>query len=130
MKIALPVLEGKLCAHFGHCETFGFVEVNPDTKEILKIETKTPQEGVSCKSADWIAKQGVSVVLAGGMGARPMEAFKMNNVKVISGCEELPIEQIVKEYLNSTLKTGENQCQGEGHDHTHCHHSHKCNHHK
>ena len=112
MKIALPVLEGKLCAHFGHCETFGFVEVNPETKEIIKIETKTPQEGVSCKSADWIAKQGVSVVLAGGMGARPMEAFKMNNVKV------------------TTLKTGENQCQGEGHTHTHCHHSHKCNHHK
>ena len=35
MKIVIPTLDGKLCAHFGHCETFSFVEVNPETKEIL-----------------------------------------------------------------------------------------------
>ena len=35
MKIVIPTLEGKLCAHFGHCETFSFAEVNPETKEIL-----------------------------------------------------------------------------------------------
>ena len=27
MKIGIPTLEGKLCAHFGHCETFSFVEL-------------------------------------------------------------------------------------------------------
>ena len=37
MKIGIPTLEGKLCAHFGHCETFTFVEVNPETKEIISI---------------------------------------------------------------------------------------------
>ena len=37
MKIAIPTLDGKLCAHFGHCETFSFAEVDMDTKEILSI---------------------------------------------------------------------------------------------
>ena len=36
MKIAIPTAEGKLCAHFGHCEIFTFAEINPETKEIIK----------------------------------------------------------------------------------------------
>ena len=40
MKIVIPSAEDKLCGHFGHCEYFTFVEVNPETKEILSIEKK------------------------------------------------------------------------------------------
>ena len=42
------------------------------------------------------------------MGARPLGIFEQNGVKVISGCPELPIEEVVNQYLNSTLETGEN----------------------
>ena len=48
MKIVIPSAEDKLCGHFGHCEYFTFVEVNPETKEILSIEKKVPEEGISC----------------------------------------------------------------------------------
>lgn len=127
MKIAIPTLEGKLCSHFGHCETFTFVEINPETKEILNITTGVPEEGITCQSANWIAAQGVSVVLAGGMGGRPMMLFAHNGVQVVSGCPELEIEEIVKQYLNSTLVTGENSC---GHDPNHsCHGGHGEGHH-
>ena len=34
MKIAIPTAEGKLCAHFGHCESFTFAKINPVTNEI------------------------------------------------------------------------------------------------
>ena len=127
MKIAIPTENNRLCAHFGHCESFTFAEVDPQTKEILNIENKIPQEGISCQSANWIAQQGANVVLAGGMGVKPMAAFEQCGVKVISGCPELPVEDIIKEYLNSTLKTGENACAGEhshcgGHHKGHCHH--------
>ena len=117
MKIAVPTAEGKLCSHFGHCESFTFVEVNPETKEILNMETKVPEEGISCQSASWISEQGANVVLAGGMGQRPLGIFSQNGVKVISGCPEMPIEDVVNSYMNSTLVTGENSCGGE--------HSHK-----
>ena len=126
MKIAVPTAEGKLCSHFGHCESFTFVEVNPETKEILNMETKVPEEGISCQSASWISEQGANVVLAGGMGQRPLGIFSQNGVKVISGCPEMPIEDVVNSYMNSTLVTGENSCGGEhsrchGHHHHHCH---------
>lgn len=126
MKIVIPSAENKLCGHFGHCEYFTFVEVNPETKEILSIDKKIPEEGISCQSANWIASQGANIVLAGGMGGRPMAIFAQNGVKVVAGCPELDIEEVVTKFLNNTLVTGENACGGE-HHHCHGHHGeHHC----
>lgn len=127
MKIAIPTENGKLCSHFGHCESFTFADVDMQTKEIKNIENKIPEEGISCQSASWISEQGANIILAGGMGARPLGIFAQNGVKVIAGCPELPVEDVIKEYMNSTLATGENSCGGEhshchGHGHHHCHH--------
>ena len=126
MKIVIPSAENKLCGHFGHCEYFTFVEVNPETKEILSIDKKIPEEGISCQSANWIASQGANIVLAGGMGGRPMAIFARNGVKIVAGCPELDIEEVVTKFLNNTLVTGENACGGE-HHHCHGHHGeHHC----
>ena len=126
MKIVIPSAENKLCGHFGHCEYFTFVEVNPETKEILSIDKKIPEEGISCQSANWIASQGANIVLAGGMGGRPMAIFAQNGVKIVAGCPELGIEEVVTKFLNNTLVTGENACGGEHH---HCHGHHHGEHH-
>src|SRR5574344_1023580 len=119
----------KLCAHFGNCESFTFVEINPETKEIINTESKIPEEGISCQSASWISEQGASIVLAGGMGMRPQMIFAQNGVKVVAGCPELPIKEVVTSYLNDTLTLGENSCNGEHHN---CHghqHGQGCSHH-
>ena len=122
MKICIPTAEGKLCGHFGHCESFTYAEINPETGEILSIEEKVPEEGISCQSAYWISEQGVSKILAGGMGGRPLMIFAQNGVEVVAGCPELPIKEVLENYLSHTLVTGENACGGEGHDHHNCHH--------
>lgn len=131
MKICIPTSEGKLCGHFGHCDSFTFAEINPETCDILSIEERVPEEGISCQSAGWIAAQGVSKVLAGGMGGRPMMMFAQNGIEVVTGCPELEIKELLEKYMANTLETGENACGGEGHDHAHCHHhgeGHHCHH--
>ena len=128
MKICIPTSEGKLCGHFGHCDSFTFAEINPETKEILNIEERIPEEGISCQSASWISEQGVSKVLVGGMGGRPMMMFAQNGVEVVAGCPELPIKEVLEQYMANTLETGKNACGGEGHDHHHCHHHGECHH--
>ena len=131
MKICIPTSEGKLCSHFGHCDSFTFVEIDSKTHEILNIEEQIPKEGISCQSAGWIAKMGANKVLAGGMGAKPMMMFAQNNVEVIAGCPELPIKEVVENYLSNTLEIGKNTCGGKGHDHAHCNHhneGHHCHH--
>ena len=127
MKIVIPSADEKLCGHFGHCEYFTFVEINPETKEIISIEKKVPEEGISCQSASWIATQGANIILEGGIGGRPMAIFAQNGVKVIAGCPELEIETVVNQFLNDSLTTGENSC---GVEHHHCHgHNHGEHHH-
>lgn len=130
MKICIPTSDGKLCGHFGHCDSFTFAEVNPETKEILNIEERVPEEGISCGSASWISEQGANKVLAGGMGGRPLMVFAQNGVEVVAGCPELPVKEVLEKYLSNTLETGVNACAGEGHDHHHCHgHHHGEGHH-
>ena len=133
MKLAIPTMDGKLCSHFGHCESFTFAEINPQTNEILNIESKVPEEGISCQSASWISAQGANKVLAGGMGMRPLAIFQQNGVDVVVGCPELPIKELIENYMANSLETGENACGGEhhhchghNHEHHHCHgHHHK-----
>ena len=129
MKIAIPTKDGKLCSHFGHCDEFTFAEVNNETKEIVELTTGAPEGGVSCQCAGWLAEQGAEIVLAGGIGGRPIMALNEKGIKVVAGCPELEINNIVEKYLNNTLATGENSCgsdpnhscHGHGHEH-HCHH--------
>ena len=121
MKIAIPTSEGKLCAHFGHCETISFAEIDLNTKEILSLITDAPTEGISCQSASWIAQQGASLVLAGGMGGRPLMMFEQLGVDVITGCPELDIKEILSLFLNNELIPGDNSC---GHDANHICHGH------
>ena len=128
MRICIPTSEGRLCGHFGHCDSFTFAEINPETQEILSIEERVPEEGISCQSASWISEQGVNKVLAGGMGGRPLMMFVQNGVEVVAGCPELPIREVLEKYMANLLETGENACGGEGHDHSHCHHHGNDNH--
>lgn len=130
MKIAIPTTDGKLCAHFGHCEIFSFAEINSESNEIISIYSDAPSEGISCQCASWLAEQGTDVVLAGGIGGRPMMMLDQLGINVISGCPELEIKEIVQQFIDNSLVTGNNSC---GHDENHsCHghgEGHHCHHH-
>ncbi len=131
MKICIPTSDGKLCGHFGHCDSFTFAEVNLEEHKILNMEEKIPDEGISCQSAAWISEQGVNKVLAGGMGGRPLMMFAQRGIEVIAGCPELPVKEVLEKYMSNSLETGINSCGSEGHDHSHCNHhnkSHHCHH--
>jgi len=38
MRFAVPVTDGRLATHFGHCEHFAFIDVDEATKGILSKE--------------------------------------------------------------------------------------------
>jgi Mrp family chromosome partitioning ATPase/predicted Fe-Mo cluster-binding NifX family protein len=105
---AVPVSDGKLCAHFGHCDQFALIETeNGEIKE-TSMHTPPPHEpGVLPK---WLHEQGAHVVLAGGMGARAQELFSQNGIKVLTGAPTDSPESLVNLYLADSLVTGENVC--------------------
>jgi len=61
----------------------------------------------------WLAEQGVSAIIAGGMGPRAVGLFEENRVEVILGAPEDDAEQVVEAYLAGGLQTGENICDHE-----------------
>lgn len=118
MRVAIPLAAGKLCSHFGHCQEFAFVDVNGSI--ITGMTTKTPPPHEPGVFPAWLAQEGVSVVLAGGMGERAQALFQQNGIKVVCGVPAGKPLEAVKAYLEGTLTTGANPCSHDEDGH-HCH---------
>ncbi len=110
MRIAVPVAQGKLCMHFGHCEQFAVMDVDTETKTITNKQMITPPPHQPGVLPPWMAQQGVNLIIAGGMGARAIGLFEQLGVKVIVGAPSDDPENIVMAYLEGTLQTGQNVC--------------------
>ena len=108
MKFAIPLANGKLTAHFGHCREFALIEV--EGNEITKKETLVPPPHEPGVLPAWLHDLGASVIIAGGMGGRAIDLFKQNSINVIIGAPALEPEELVKSYLNNTLVAGANVC--------------------
>jgi predicted Fe-Mo cluster-binding NifX family protein len=108
MKFAIPLAEGKLTAHFGHCQEFALIDV--DEKEITKKEIIIPPPHEPGVLPRWLGDLGANVVIAGGMGQRAIGLFQENNIKVITGAPAQEPESLVTSYLNGTLVSGSNLC--------------------
>jgi len=104
MKFAIPLAEGKLTAHFGHCQQFALLDV--DGTDIKETETLV-EPGVLPR---WLHEKGADVIIAGGMGARAMDLFAQNGIKVIVGAPCMEPEELVKMYLEDRLQSGANVC--------------------
>ena len=108
-KIGIPLAEGRLCAHFGHCEQFAIVAVE-DNDKITAIERLAPPPHEPGVIPAWLADQGVDTVLAGGMGERAQEILASRGIKVICGVPAGAPEDIVRHYLTGTLAVADNAC--------------------
>ena len=108
MKFAIPTLDNQLTAHFGHCEKFAIVDV--EENKVIKEEFVTPpvhQPGVYPK---FLADVGVHVIIAGGMGQKAQDLFAQNNIEVYMGVQNGSPSELVEQYLNNQLQTGQNLC--------------------
>jgi len=108
MKFAIPLAEGKLTDHFGHCKEFAIVDV--EGNKILNKKTMVPPPHEPGVLPRWLHNQGTNIIIAGGMGARALELFAQNGIKVLTGAPSLKPEELVQQYLDSTLKTAFNMC--------------------
>lgn len=108
MKVAIPLAEGVLCNHFGHCQQFAIVHV--EEGRIVQKELQTPPPHEPGVLPRWLHGLGVDVIIAGGMGARALSLFSQNGIQVLTGAPNLPPETLVEQYLSQSLSTGPNVC--------------------
>jgi len=111
-KIAIPMENGKLCAHFGHCQTFAFVEVVDN--QIVNITEQTPPEHVPGLYPRWVAGFGVSDVIAGGMGQQAINLFNQQKINVFVGAPISNAKELVTAFLANSLNLNANYCNHDG----------------
>jgi predicted Fe-Mo cluster-binding NifX family protein len=110
MRIAIPLTDGKLSSHFGHCERFALVDADAAARRILgreDVEAPPHQPGLL---PPWLAQRGATVILAGGMGQRARDLFAEQGIQVVVGVPSEAPEELVARYLAGTLQAGENAC--------------------
>jgi len=110
MKIAVPLAEGKLSMHFGHCESFALLDVDPAAKRILGREDLDAPPHQPGLLPPWLAERGATMIIAGGMGQRAQALFAEHGIEVLVGAPAETPEMLVEGYLTGTLVTGSNVC--------------------
>ncbi|HNX54263.1 MAG TPA: NifB/NifX family molybdenum-iron cluster-binding protein [Prolixibacteraceae bacterium] len=99
MKIAVPAkADGQIDNHFGHCESYKVFAISNEST-ISEVDEIKSSQGCGCKSniAGVLAANGVSVLLAGGIGNGAINVLNKAGINVIRGCEG-NITEIVKQY--------------------------------
>lgn len=130
MKIAVPITRNnKIDDHFGHCEYYGIYSIS-ESGEIKEEDILESVQGCGCKSniASDLAQIGVSVMLAGGIGAGAINVLNNSGIEVIRGCSGDVLEN-VKHYASGKLTDSgvscsthtEHHAEGENHQ---CGHNH------
>ena len=87
-KIAIPLEDGILCSHFGHCQQFAIIDAETITITGETLITPPPHEPGLLPG--WLAEKGVTDVIAGGMGQRAIDLFNQQNINVFVGAPIKP----------------------------------------
>ncbi len=120
-RIAIPSdqpggMEAGLGAHFGHCDIYTIVEINED-KTVNNITTlpNVPHEQGGCMApVNYLAENGVNVLIAGGMGMRPLMGFNQVGIQVFYGAGAPNVGAAVTALIQGQLQpfAPQNTCGG------------------
>jgi ATP-binding protein involved in chromosome partitioning len=110
VRIAIPLMNGVMPQSFGHCEHFAFIDVDTAKKRIPGSSQEAAPEHESGLLPRWQRDRGVTVVIAGGMGARAQTLSAQAGIEVLTGTESREPEKIARDHLNAALVTGADSC--------------------
>ena len=123
-KIALPTRNGVVDDHFGHCEFYTIFTVDEENC-ITRTQVLPSPQGCGCKSdiASKLQADGVTVMLAGNMGAGALAKLSACGITVIRGCQG-SVMQVAEDYLAGKIQDSGVECahHHEGEDHQCTHH--------
>ncbi len=117
MKIAVPYQNGYVSDHFGHTENYSVFSVN-ESNTVVNRTLLRGMEGCGCRSgiAGILAREGVTVMLAGNIGAGAIRHLYEEGISVVRGCSG-PVDRVVDGYLRGEVTDGGETC----HQHEGCH---------
>ena len=123
MRIAIPVTDGKIPNHLGHCQTFLLADVEGG-RITREIEVPNPGHGPGGPPPIFVADQGATHVLAWGMPPHARGLFAEAGIQVQLGATGEP-RAALRAYLDGTIQLTSGALDAGGgcghspHDHQH-----------
>ena len=101
IKIAIPTKNNQVDDHFGHCEYFSIIEVDDNKKMTSQFKIES-SKSCGCKTnlAEELANEGVTILLAGGIGQGAINKLKSQNIEVLAGFNGT-IEEAIERWKNN-----------------------------
>ncbi len=109
MIVAIPLEDGKLCPHFGHCAGFALIQTGEANAIAGRQDAEAPPHEPGALP-NWLHDRGVGLVICGGMGSRAIELFRQKGIKVVTGAPVGEPEELVRAYFSGTLNASGNIC--------------------
>ena len=109
IRLAIPSaapggLDCELGAHFGHCDCYTVVDVADGRVAAVNTLQSVPHVHGGCMApVEHLAGHGVSALVAGGMGLRPLMGFAQVGITVYHGGEAQNVGEVVKDLLAGKL---------------------------
>lgn len=123
MKIAIPLSAGRFSPHFGGADAFALYTADPASRAVTGCEIAHPPAHEHGVFPAWLRSQGVTTVLAGGMGGRASGMLSSYGITVVTGATGGEPGALVDAFLAGRLETTGEVCGGGGfhdcggHDH-------------
>ncbi len=134
MLIAIPSdttdgLDAAISDHFGHCAAFTLVTVDDNViGEVSILENAGHVEGGCMAPVTLLKERGVEILLAGGMGGRPLAGFQQVGIDVHHKENAGTVREAVELFVSGGCRSfgeaqtcggGEGACGGHDHQHHH-----------
>ncbi len=110
-------LDAPLGAHFGHCDLYTLVRVEDDQVAENRVIPNVPHQQGGCMApVQHLAQHGVNLLIAGGMGMRPLMGFNQVGIEVYYGGESQTVGEAVTALIEGRLSRfgQEHTCGGGG----------------
>ncbi len=111
-KIAIPTNNGVLWPHFGKAPQVTIVTVEEGlVKETVVLESPEHEHGAMPR---FIAAQGCTDVLCGGLGGGAVNMLNQLGIQVHAGAPAIPVAELLSQYLGGTIVYGDGTCHHDG----------------
>jgi predicted Fe-Mo cluster-binding NifX family protein len=97
-------LDAAIGQHFGHCDIYTLVETqNGKILDVRTLPNVPHQQGGCMAPVNHLAQNGVNVLIAGGMGMRPLMGFQQVGIQVFHGSNAPTVGHAVQALLMGSL---------------------------
>lgn len=110
MKIAVPLVNCRLATRFGHCTSFALFDVDPDKLMIQRRQDISAPEHQPDLLPAWLARRGVNLVIAAGIGQRAIDRLAQHQIGIVVGADKDVPENLIANHLAGIMETNRNPC--------------------